>query len=242
MLMARVDVGLPFPVPNLVAAAYDGDQYGPASHDDLGVALPPSLSGAVSRRKAAYLAGRYCAMQSLSQAGHPLPCDLPIGEDRSPVWPDGLVGSITHTDGLAAAVVASARDARGLGIDAESVIGVETCRLLRDQVVCDGEWRFGGDGSSWSDRLFFTMIFSAKESIFKCLYPQVGKYFDFLDVEIVAWDAESRAFRFRVLTDLSDRVSAGFEADGCYSILPGMVFTYVGWPCRPRQEKGRIGC
>ncbi|WP_158300908.1 4'-phosphopantetheinyl transferase [Chromobacterium sp. ATCC 53434] len=140
MLTARVDVGLS--VPNLIAAAYDSDRYSPASHASLGVALPPSLSGAVARRKAAYLAGRYCAMQALSQAGHPLPCELPIGEDRSPVWPAGLVGSITHTEGLAAAVVASAGDARGLGIDAERIIGEQTCRLLRDQIVGEREWRF----------------------------------------------------------------------------------------------------
>ncbi|MGC0154354.1 4'-phosphopantetheinyl transferase family protein [Chromobacterium vaccinii] len=240
MLTARVDVGLS--VPNLIAAAYDSDRYSPASHASLGVALPPSLSGAVARRKAAYLAGRYCAMQALSQAGHPLPCELPIGEDRSPVWPVGLVGSITHTEGLAAAVVASAGDARGLGIDAERIIGEQTCRLLRDQIVGEREWRLRGDGSIWSDRLFCTMVFSAKESVFKCLYPQVGKYFDFLDVEIVALDARNRAFRFRVLADLSDRVAAGFEADGCYSILPGIVFTYVSWPRRLSEGKGRIEC
>ncbi|WP_369826497.1 4'-phosphopantetheinyl transferase superfamily protein [Chromobacterium sp. ATCC 53434] len=86
------------------------------------------------------------------------------------------------------------------------------------------------------------MVFSAKESVFKCLYPQVGKYFDFLDVEIVALDARNRAFRFRVLADLSDRVAAGFEADGCYSILPGIVFTYVSWPRRLSEGKGRIEC
>ena len=81
------------------------------------------VAGAAQKRQRDFVLGRTCAHAALAQAG----CDMgPIGraEDGAPIWPAGLVGSITHTQGYAAAVVGRAADFAGLGVDAERLGGV----------------------------------------------------------------------------------------------------------------------
>lgn len=81
------------------------------------------VAGAAPKRRRDFALGRACAHAALAQAG----CDKgPVGrtEDGAPIWPSGLVGSITHTQGYAAALVGRAADFAGLGVDAERMGGV----------------------------------------------------------------------------------------------------------------------
>jgi len=81
------------------------------------------VAGAAQKRRRDFALGRACAHAALAQAG----CDMgPIGRapDGAPIWPAGLVGSITHTQGYAAALVARAADFAGLGVDTERLGGV----------------------------------------------------------------------------------------------------------------------
>ena len=54
--------------------------------------------------------------------------EIPVAADRSPVWPEGIVGSITHVTGGAcghfAAAVARIRDVNAIGIDIERENGI----------------------------------------------------------------------------------------------------------------------
>jgi len=96
---------------------------------DLGQELPlhPEeeriVAGAALKRRRDFTLGRACAHAALAEL------DLDKGPiaragNGAPVWPAGLVGSITHTPGYAAALVARAADFAGLGVDAELVGGV----------------------------------------------------------------------------------------------------------------------
>ena len=62
--------------------------------------------------------GKELSRNALRSIGIP---EVPIlrGQDRAPIWPDGIVGSITHCDGYCAATLAHERDFISLGIDAE---------------------------------------------------------------------------------------------------------------------------
>lgn len=66
--------------------------------------------------------GRVYAKRALAMLGMQ-DVDLLIGPDRSPVWPAGIVGSITHVvgclDGHVAAAVARTQDVCAIGIDVE---------------------------------------------------------------------------------------------------------------------------
>src|SRR5208283_1858886 len=70
-----------------------------------GVELPAALERATAKRVGEFLAGRFCARAAIEAlAGAPVEL-LPRGPDGCPVWPPGLVGSISHTDRFATAAV-----------------------------------------------------------------------------------------------------------------------------------------
>lgn len=164
-----------------------------ASLDILNDEERPLFSRAVPKRQLEFAAGRACAAVSLNALG--LNGNfVSIGENRMPVWPDGVVGSISHDSKLACAVVGRSDIWLGLGID------METPRRLAPSsaaVVCRdderdqlGLWPTGVDGLG--------LVFSAKESVFKCYYPLEHMFLDFQDVALDwARDAADRG-RFAV--------------------------------------------
>jgi enterobactin synthetase component D len=88
------------------------------------VLAPPSIQRSVAKRQAEFLAGRICARAALQQL-EGLCIVPPIGEDRAPVWPAHICGSITHSTGRAAAIVANKQHWRGLGMDLENLLSHE---------------------------------------------------------------------------------------------------------------------
>lgn len=140
------------------------------------------------KRRREFIHGRSCARVALAGLGY-RDCPVPIGEDRAPTWPDGVVGSISHCCDTAAAAVAHREDTGGIGLDIERRDALDE-PLLR--MVCRPEEceRIGAtDVGPWLAKL----IFSAKESVFKCVWPQLRHFVDFQEVEI-RLDLERNAF------------------------------------------------
>lgn len=141
----------------------------------------PLTPGMAETRFAEFCHGRHCARLMLRQLGFPNMA-VPVGEHRQPLWPAGVVGSIAHWRNLALAVGARADQYGGLGVDLESTQGLASD--LRKLICTPAELEaFAGvlDTGQASK-----ILFSIKESIFKCLWPSVRAYFDFLDVEVHA--------------------------------------------------------
>ena len=227
MHLSRRSLRLPFTVPHLYAVTYQASSYTNTSSRQLGIALPEELGRAVAKRKASFLAGRHCARGALADAGVRGSTSLGIGINRSPIWPPGFGGSITHTANFAAATVDLSCEVAGIGIDVESIMDADTCRVVGNQVMVPEDWTSAPWSDGSSERSFVSLVFSAKEAIFKCLYPLVGAYFDFEHVALVQIDPIRGQFRFRVLRDLSRTIRAGFEADGNFAIIPEGVLTFV---------------
>ena len=130
---------------------------------------------AVAGRRQTFRLGRaaaHAALRGLDRDRAP----ILSGPGRDPVWPDGIVGSISHVPHLGVALVASAADTDGVGIDIE--VHGETPEL-EGQVPRPEEL-------SWLDRAapddrqrLLLALFSAKESLFKAFYPRVGTFFGF---------------------------------------------------------------
>lgn len=143
----------------------------------------------VPKRRNEFLAGRWCVQQCYGQLG--IVADLPaMNADRSPAWPAGVRGSISHSDTLAIAVVTHEADVGLVGVDVESIVAMaESDRALDNSIACKAEvetiTRIGFDHQQ-----AMALIFSAKESLYKALYPRVGRYFDYLDARVTAVDAE----------------------------------------------------
>jgi 4'-phosphopantetheinyl transferase EntD len=140
---------------------------------------PAGASNGPARREREFAAGRRCAARALLDAGAR---DLTVGvsPDRSPRWPAGFVGSITHSGSFAWAAVARDTDLRSLGIDSEPIFDEGALREAAPVVLDASEWRLAG-GSDPATHA--TLVFSAKESLYKCLNPCTGVFFEFADVQ-----------------------------------------------------------
>lgn len=152
--------------------------------------VPEKLQGAVTVRQIDFMAGRMCAVQALRQAGCSHPGSIPIGTSGEPIWPSDFVGAISHSGGWAIAVAANRRIIRALGVDVEQGLSPEVARQIQGQVAHAGELSLG-DRHCFLPETWLTILFSAKESLFKALYADVGRYFDFLDAEAQSLDAEN---------------------------------------------------
>lgn len=64
----------------------------------------PLIAKSVDKRRNEFITVRHCARLALQQLGLP-PVPILKGETGEPCWPDGVVGSLTHTQGYRGAVV-----------------------------------------------------------------------------------------------------------------------------------------
>lgn len=169
------------------SADYSVAKYTDELYCALRIPRPSALHSAVPKRQAEFLAGRYCAARVLERLDSPTA--VGIGRNRSPTWPAPIVGSISHTADKAVAVAARAPEVIGLGIDVEAVLDLATAEELRSPVLRpeDEKWL---RHPLLSVEMAMTLIFSAKESFFKALYPSVGEYFGFEAVSVSAIDTE----------------------------------------------------
>ena len=175
------------------------------------------IAKAVDKRKKEFRTGRYTARRALKALGIPA-CAIPAGPNREPLWPAGVVGSISHCDTLCIAVVASSERYQSLGVD------VEPNRPLPDDVrsmVFSYEEQH--PGSEGIPEHLDTLTFSAKESVFKCAFPLTGYYFDFNEVSLII-DEENRSFTATLPERITHDASLK-TVSGQYTITEEFVFT-----------------
>ncbi len=167
----------------VVVAEVFGDE-----HDDgeLLAQEEAALVRASPKRRAEYTAVRVCAREALARAGFPPAAVLP-GPSGAPIWPAGIVGSMTHCAGYRACAIARADEIAALGVDAEPHVplpdGVLPLVATESERTALGLLTAAGPGVCWE-----TILFSAKESVYKAWFPATGAWLGFAqaDVEIDA--------------------------------------------------------
>jgi 4'-phosphopantetheinyl transferase EntD len=139
------------------------------------------LKRAVPERVQEFAAGRLCARLLLAEFGI-VDFAVEAGEARQPLWPAALVGSITHTAGFCAAVVAERTLLRAVGLDSE-VVGTVKAELWPSICVpCEIDWL--ESLPQLQQAMAATLIFSAKEAFYKCQYPLVRERLGFHDARV----------------------------------------------------------
>jgi 4'-phosphopantetheinyl transferase EntD len=157
------------------------------------------IRNAVSTRRMEFSTGRICARRSLSKLGISN-CPIPIGTMREPVWPAGVTGSISHDGDHCIASAAKKKCITSLGIDL--ALAEPLNQNLIEMVCTDEEIRCIAElGDSAFSIDPYKLIFSLKESVYKCLYPIVKEIFDFQDVSISLQPTNVGAFKL-----LNDRL------------------------------------
>jgi 4'-phosphopantetheinyl transferase EntD len=144
-----------------------------------------AVEKAVPKRVQEFAAGRLCARRALAEFGV-RDFALRAAPDRRPVWPELLVGSITHTAGLCAAVVAERGHLVALGLDTETAGAVKT-ELWPSICVAEEVTWLESLGAA-ARAVAATMIFSAKEAFYKCQYPVTEQRLNFSDLHVTALD------------------------------------------------------
>ncbi|MEU2059754.1 4'-phosphopantetheinyl transferase superfamily protein [Streptomyces sp. NPDC013455] len=122
---------------------------------------------------------RHLARAAMRDLGCPEAAVLP-GPRREPLWPAGLVGTMTHCAGYRAAALARRTEVAALGLDAEpneplapGVLDVISLPGEREQLP---GLRAAHPAVHW-DRL----LFCVKEAVYKTWYPLAGTWLGFQD-------------------------------------------------------------
>ncbi|WP_099817883.1 4'-phosphopantetheinyl transferase superfamily protein [Serratia sp. OPWLW2] len=200
-------------------------EYRDDSFPGAGFALPDHLARAVPKRRAEYLAGRVLVRQLLAPLGF-ADFTLARGEDRAPQWPPGIAGALSHNSHTALCAVHPERGLGGVGLDVETLLSVARAEELWSAIVSPAE-RETLLGETLPFNELLTLTFSAKESLFKALYPQVRRYFDFLDARMVAVDAQRQTFELALLTTLTPHCCAGRRFAGRFWREGDDVTTFI---------------
>jgi enterobactin synthetase component D len=192
-----------------------------------GTLLPESLRGAVRKRQVEFLAGRLCVQRAMARLDpsrqNTIVRSLPSG---APDFPAGLVGSITHAGGFVSAALARATVAESLGIDSEVIASARRASRIMRRIATAREMDAAALQLDLDRALAVTLLFSAKESLFKCLSRRAGRAFDYLDARVdVAAEGASGSFHAVLSVSLSDCLRRGAAFTGRFEIRDGFVHT-----------------
>jgi 4'-phosphopantetheinyl transferase EntD len=153
---------------------------------------------ATPRRLAEFRCGRRAARRAMAQLGVGQMA-VPMGVDRAPIWPTGLVGSISHCEGLCLALVASATEVRALGLDVEPLRDLP--REVWETILCPEELADLHDLEAGLRGRSALRYFVAKEAVYKAQYPISKRLFDFQTVRI---SSQSQSFSAEFLQDVPE--------------------------------------
>lgn len=178
----------------------------------------PELSAmeANGARYREFLLGRHAAHRALCQSGDWQASLCRIGRDEfgAPQWPEGATGSISHSRGTYVAAAASRSDYLSLGIDVEAARGPGLARAINR--LCKSE----GDANHPNP----TVLFSAKEAIYKAVHPHIGGHLWFTDFTVEQFGADGTFF-------WSFNPNPNVRGAGYFLELEGAVLTCVALPC-----------
>ena len=193
-----------------------------------------ALGRAVEKRRREFISGRACARLALRRLGAPMAA-IPSGEHGEPLWPAGVVGSITHCEGYRACGVARSDALVSIGIDAEPNAPLPDGVL--QEVAHGRELDLVSDGDGHVD--VGRLVFSAKEAIYKAWYPLSRRPLGFEDVEL-SLDLPRAAFRARLLVPGPVVGGASVSAfHGRWTVEGGVLCTAVIVPAGdPRRPLG----
>ena len=189
------------------------------------------IAKAIEKRRREFIGARHCARQAMRRLGVD-PSPVLKGERGVPLWPRGVVGSLTHCEGYRGAVLGYSLQVRSVGIDAEphdvlpdGVLPAVSLEPERDWLAAASD-----DDVHW-DRV----LFCAKEATYKAWFPLTGRWLGFEDAHITftrddsaAGAVASGAFRSQLLVPGDTRDGAPVSRfDGRWLVADGLVLTAI---------------
>lgn len=198
--MVKVDTVLALPAddgllaevlpPGVAGFAIRGEEGGGGSAGtaDLMPGEERALGRVCAIRRWQFAAGRRCGRRALAALGR-APEAILAGPAGEPRWPVGVIGSITHCRGYAAAVATTTAVAAGVGLDVELHRPISPRVLGRVASPQERGWIAGAQGRGVH---FDRLLFSVKESIYKAWFPLTCSRLGFADVAVSFQPAQRR--------------------------------------------------
>jgi 4'-phosphopantetheinyl transferase EntD len=192
------------------------------------------IAQAAPKRRAEFVTARRCARAALAKLNVP---EQPIlrGPKREPLWPKGIVGTLTHTTGFRGAAVAHSLVMRSVGVDAEPHLPLPEGVLGQVALAEERAWL---DAQSDSELHWDRLLFCAKEATYKAWFPLTERWLGFEDARISFAEApaggqgRSGTFHAQLLVPghtLKGPPLASF--DGKWLVADGFIVTGIshGW-------------
>lgn len=185
------------------------------------------LGQALPLRRREFAGGRVCAAAALTALGL-LDDWLPIARPyRYALFPPGAVGSIAHNRSLALACAADADCFIGVGIDIEEVVWHPELVEMAAHVMHPDEHQRFERMEGLQALQFFYLCFSAKESLYKALFPLCHVDLEMSEAELVSWDAQGRFVLALRSERLGERFADGHDFHGFWATQEGTLFTMI---------------
>lgn len=184
-----------------------------------------AMARAVAQRRREFTTVRHCARLAMAKLGLP-PAPIVPGPSREPLWPAGLVGSMTHCTGYRAAAIARAADVVSVGIDAEqhAPLPGDVGRIV---VRPEEDDHLRALATSHPDTHWGRLLFSAKESVYKTWFPLTGRWLGF-DQARLHIDPDAGTFRAELLVDGPVVDGAPVPAfTGRWLVTGGLILTAI---------------
>ena len=80
------------------------------------------------------------------------------------------------------------------------------------------------------EQLLATIVFSAKEAVYKSLYPILGQRMDFPEVSIQNIDCIEKRFSFTLVPHIASRLPEPPNLVGRFDVVDGLIYSGVFWP------------
>ena len=139
-----------------------------------------AVAKAAPKRRHEFSSGRFYARAALGALGAPH-CPIAVAADRRPLWPDGYVGSISHSGQWCVAIAGRGDRYVGIGIDIERVDAAAAA--VRDD-ICRPDEEHGAVAVDGEPVDAANVIFVIKEAVYKAYYPSVLRFLDFHDLRV----------------------------------------------------------
>ena len=169
-----------------------------------------AVARAVPKRLREFSAGRAAGREALSEIGFRRSA-ITRSRDRTPVWPAGIVGSISHCDSLCLAAVCHIKTWRSIGLDIEGDAPLQ--KEAWPIILTQQEEQDLKKVPRWRRARRIKALFSIKEAVYKAQYPLTGEICDFHTLNVTI---DGNRFEAMFLQDVGS-FQTGFVATGGFA-------------------------
>lgn len=223
--LSRIDAGVVTFSPEIkyCQIMYDSHFYQDALFNQFAIPFPEFLNKAPVKRRTEYVAARYAAKLLLEDEG----CYDNVGSNlsRAPIWPTGFCGSISHSGNFSIASIAPRTTTLTLGIDIE-MLGSKSIVRAAD-IFCTPVEQTLLSSCHIAYETALLIAFSAKESLFKALFPEANNSFGFKSSRIRQLDISACRITLELIQTLTPTQTNGSLFYGYFSLQDNKVITLI---------------